>query len=412
MITIGRKRVCCGCSACALKCPTKCISLIEDSEGFLYPRINTDDCINCGLCERVCPVLNNKKEIEPLKTIAAINKNEEIRMHSSSGGIFSFLSEQIINQGGVVFGAKFNDKWEVIHSYTDSIEKLRDFRGSKYVQSIIGTSYKKAEDFLIQGRKVLFSGTPCQIAGLKLYLQKDYQNLLTVDFICHGVPSPKVWKMYLEEICEFKIGVSLSRYSNNPKRKTRYEIDNIEFRNKNSGWKRFSVSFSLLDSNNYKNNKCILEEFDKNLFMIGFLKNLYLRPSCHKCPVRDLKSGSDIKICDFWGIDNVLPDFDDNRGASAVIINRADLLATFSDNTKIEYREVSYGQIYSSNCALKKNLNPHRRRSKFFRKIGQQNLLELISQITEETYLDILIKECENCFVRGMNKIKKIINNL
>lgn len=192
MIEIKDKKDCCGCSACVQKCPKQCISLKEDNEGFLYPEVDKSMCINCGLCEKVCPVLHQGESRKPLKVYAAKNQDEEIRRQSSSGGIFTLLAEKTIQDGGVVFGARFDEHWEVKHDYTETIEGLAAFRGSKYVQSRMEDNYRKAEMFLKQGRKVLFSGTPCQVAGLKRFLRKYYGNLLTIDMVCHGVPSPLV----------------------------------------------------------------------------------------------------------------------------------------------------------------------------------------------------------------------------
>lgn len=200
MINIKDKSNCCGCNACVQKCPKQCISMREDDEGFLYPYVDKILCIDCGLCEKTCPVINSKEERKPLNVFAAKKPNDEVRMQSSSGGIFTLLAENVIDEGGVVFGAGFNERWEVVHSFAEKKEDLAKFRGSKYVQSKVGNSYKQAEAFLKQGRKVLYSGTPCQIAGLKQYLRKDYANLLAVDFICHGVPSPGVFRTYLRAI--------------------------------------------------------------------------------------------------------------------------------------------------------------------------------------------------------------------
>ncbi len=198
MIEIKEKYNCCGCSACVQICPKQCISLSADNEGFLYPQVDTAVCINCGLCEKVCPVINQNEPRMPLEVYAAKNTDEEIRLKSSSGGIFTLLAEHIISEGGVVFGARFNENWEVVHDYTETVEGLESFRGSKYVQSIIGENFKKAKFFLDEGRNVLFSGTPCQVAGLKKFLRKEYENLLTVEVVCHGVPSPMVWHDYLD----------------------------------------------------------------------------------------------------------------------------------------------------------------------------------------------------------------------
>ena len=200
MIEIRDKHACCGCEACVQICPKQCISFEEDAEGFRYPSIDRTICIDCGLCEKVCPVLNQSVPMMPLVVYAAQNKNKEELLHSSSGGIFILLAKEILKKNGVVFGAKFDDKWNVVHAFAESEETVKAFMGSKYVQSRIGNTYSEAKKFLDSGRQVLFSGTPCQIVGLKRYLRKDYDNLLTVDIICHGVPSPKAWHRYLDEI--------------------------------------------------------------------------------------------------------------------------------------------------------------------------------------------------------------------
>jgi len=225
MIQLKEKKDCCGCFACATICPQHCITMDEDHEGFRYPIIDKDSCTDCGLCSKVCPVINRytKTEFET-KVFACQNKNEQIRLESSSGGIFSLLAENTIQKKGVVFGARFDDDFFVIHDFTETIEGLEAFRGSKYVQSFIGDNYKKAEQFLIQGREVLFTGTSCQIAGIKHYLRKEYNNLLTVDIVCHGVPSPKVFKLYLEELNSQQDG----------------KLEKILFRDKTDGWKKFS----------------------------------------------------------------------------------------------------------------------------------------------------------------------------
>lgn len=199
MLQLTDKQDCCGCHACASVCARQCITMQEDNEGFLYPVVDASTCTDCGLCEKVCPVINQDEPRKPLKVYAAKNRNEEIRRQSSSGGIFTPLAESVIRDGGVVFGAKFDKDWNVVHAWTDTIEGITDFRGSKYVQSTIGDAYREAREFLKQGRKVLFSGTPCQIAGLRKFLRKEYDNLLAVDVVCHGVPSPLVWRKYLEE---------------------------------------------------------------------------------------------------------------------------------------------------------------------------------------------------------------------
>lgn len=295
MISIKEKKDCCGCSACVQTCPKHCITLAEDAEGFLYPSVDNNVCVKCGKCESVCPMHRTNEPLKPFATYAATNPDEYVRSQSSSGGIFSLLAEYVIKRGGVVFGAAFNENWEVVHSYTGTIDGIVKFRGSKYVQSRIGTSFAETERFLKAGRNVLFSGTPCQIAGLKSFLRKDYGNLLAVDCVCHGVPSPGIFREYLKSA-------------------SRPPISKINFRDKSTGWKHFSVTVK-------SENAEMSQVCHSNEYMQGFLSNLYLRPSCYDCHFRQGRSGSDITLGDFWGIDKIRPKLDDDKGLSLVIAN-------------------------------------------------------------------------------------------
>lgn len=330
MIHITDKPQCCGCNACVQACPKQCIQMHEDDEGFLYPRVDTTRCIDCSKCEKVCPVIDQGTPHRPLKVYAAINLDEAVRHQSSSGGIFTLLAEQIIKDGGVVFGARFDDEWQVVHDYTDTFTGLSAFRGSKYVQSRIGNTYRQAENFLKQGRKVLFTGTPCQIAGLKRYLHKEYENLLTVDFVCHGVPSPMVWSKYLTEtLTNLRAKRGIGKNSVPLSIDELPVITGISFRDKVNGWKKFGFRLSYAASKAAQNTVSgsaiiqeegiLLEPFPENLFMKGFLANIYLRPSCYACPAKSSKSGSDITIGDFWGIEHINSKIDDDKGCSLIM---------------------------------------------------------------------------------------------
>lgn len=331
MIVLKGKKYCCGCHACGNVCPKQCISMLADEQGFLYPNVDTENCINCGLCEKVCPIINQKENRKPIKIYAAKNKNEEVRRKSSSGGVFTLLAEYVLNNDGVVFGAKFDDDWNVVHAWTDNIEDLAAFRGSKYVQSTIGNTYREAKEFLTQGRKVLFSGTPCQIAGLKKYLRTDYDNLITMDIICHGVPSPKVWQDYLSTLrASFRNQCGVGRNSDSSLNKLPV-ITSISFRDKTNGWKKYGFELRYNTASKIANNKgsnsandnehIFLQSFMENVFMKGFLANLYLRPSCYVCATRSGKSGADISVGDYWGIQNFHPKFDDDKGIGLILIN-------------------------------------------------------------------------------------------
>lgn len=298
MIVINEKSLCCGCCACVQACPKQCISFKEDEEGFRYPLVDKETCIDCGHCEKVCPMLNQSAPKKPINVYAAINPNEEVKMKSSSGGIFSMLAEQIINEGGVVFGARFDENWDVKHNFTETIEGLEVFRGSKYLQSRIGETYKQTSEFLKKGRKVLYSGTSCQIAGLKKFLCKDYENLFTVDVVCHGVPSPKIWQAYLRDI--------------NPNAE---KVSYVNQRAKTRGWKKYSYVIK-------SENSVLFDDYAANsMYLKGFMNNVFLRPSCYNCPAKNGKSNSDITLADCWGYWDFAPDKFDDKGVSAVLIN-------------------------------------------------------------------------------------------
>lgn len=373
MIQIIDKKDCCGCNACVQKCPKRCIAMEEDYEGFLYPKVNKALCINCGLCEKVCPIINKGKSCSPKRTYAIKNRDEEIRRQSSSGGFFTFIAENIIKDGGVVFGARFDDNWEVVHDYTETLEGLSFFRGSKYVQSRIEDNFKKVEFFLKQGRKVLFSGTPCQVAGLKLFLCKEYDNLLTVDFVCHGIPSPGVWRRYLKEkvmkVCDKKKNV---------------RIEDLSFRNKKTGWKNYSFSMKLVEATNdgiiYV--KYFSELSRNNIFMKGFLADLYLRPCCYTCPAKCGKSGSDITIGDLWGAPSIIGEDDDDRGTSLVLINKD--IPHFINNSFIWTKEINYSTALVHNPAIEHSAEIPLRRTSFYESIvGVESLENIVYRLTK-----------------------------
>lgn len=364
MIHITNKHNCCGCSACLSICPKNCITMQADSEGFLYPLVNETDCINCRLCEKVCNELHPYEIREPLKVLAAINKDVEVRLKSSSGGIFHILAEKTISEGGVVFGARFDEQWQVVIDYAETMECVEAFMGSKYVQARMATAYADAKRFLSEGRKVLFSGTPCQIAGLHKYLCKPYDNLLTVDFVCHGTPSPKVWSMYLDEV------ISEGQ-----------RISNIEFRNKAKGWNKFSFH---LKYNEEDKTISVLSPFAKNHFMKAFLKDIILRPSCYECKAKGFSSQSDLTLADFWGIQTVFPQMDDDKGTGLVFIN-TERGSQFMDFTKMEVCETTYDRIKPLNPACYRSVAPNPKRDEFFARLGNESLIELINDCTKPT---------------------------
>lgn len=349
MIIITEKQNCCGCHACVQACPKQCIKFDEDEQGFCYPHVIEELCVDCSLCEKVCPCINQSEPRKPLKVYAAINPNKKIRMNSSSGGIFTLLGEAVIDEGGVVFGARFDENWEVVHGYTETKKGLEVFRGSKYVQSRIGNTYKQVQKFLKKGQQVLFSGTPCQIAGLKKFLKKEYDNLLTVDIICHGVPSPAVWRNFLNESAE------------------KENLVDINFRDKNGySWKKYGMSFI------YKDSKCSTLAKD-NLFFKGYLQGLYLRPSCYSCPAKSSKSCADITIGDFWGIEYIDKNMDDNIGTSIIIVSSKQG-TEFINSLNLTIADMPIGRSLDYNVSYSKSTDKTYQSNSFFNDLYSQNV--------------------------------------
>lgn len=402
MIQIIDKKRCCGCSACKSICPTKCITMQEDHEGFLYPVINKVDCLDCGLCERVCPCLNQGRGNIPRKTYAIVNPDEEIRGKSSSGGLFSLLAEQIIQEGGIVFGARFDDNWEVMHDYTDTINGLMVFRGSKYVQSRISGAFCKVRSFLKSGRKVLFTGTPCQIAGLKNFLQREYDNLLTVDIVCHGVPSPLVWREYFHELMTHPQDL-VKKNTNLSSLNGMNEVTGVAFRDKQTGWKNYGFSIwgklankggkhSALSSKNTER-EIFRECAADNLFMRLFLKDLCLRPSCYCCPAKKGKSNCDITLGDFWGIGLSYPSLDDNRGTSlALVYSDKGNEAILRLNSKLT--QTNYQLALASNLSIEKSPRKSKYVNEFWNRFHENkftNIEDLLDKIKPTIKEEMLI---------------------
>ena len=344
MITIENKKDCSGCEACKSVCPKSCIEMCFDAEGFWYPKVDKDNCIHCNLCSNICPVIHSADVNEFPQVYAAYNKNEKVRLSSSSGGIFYSLSKKVIEEKGVVFGAAFDVSFDVKHIFIEDEKDIKKLMGSKYVQSRIGEAYIDAERFLKNGRKVLFSGTPCQIAGLYAYLRKPYDKLITVDIICHGVPSPKVWKEYLKL-----------------KEKKNTEIKNVCFRDKKFGWSNFSFKIS------YDSNEIYESVAGKDMYMRGFLSNVYLRPSCHKCAFKGEQRVADITLADFWGIDNVMPDINqDNKGISMVLVNSEKATEYLKLDNEIQYYKVDAKAALKENSAAVVSVKENKNRAAFF----------------------------------------------
>lgn len=372
----NQKDLCSGCGACASVCPQNCITMKEDSEGFRYPIINKKKCIHCGACERVCPVISKKeREDNYLEAYASFNRDETVRQHSSSGGIFTLLAEYILNKKGIVYGASLEDITTLKHIRIESKKDLNKLRGSKYFQSNTTGIYELVKQDLEDKREVLFTGTPCQIEALYKFLNKDYNNLLTQDIICHGVPSKKIWEKYISEL----------ETKNNKK------VVSASFRNKDKGWKNNQLNFVFDDKSEYK------EESKKNSYMQLFLSDLILRPSCYSCQFKERYRNSDITLADFWGIEKVNPKMFDDKGTSLLIINSKkgkkiiDLL-----NKKMIKEEVNIDESIKYNPSMIRSADRPLNRDKVFNDLDKSTS-DLVKKYTENRYL---------------RKIKRIVKKL
>lgn len=364
MIKLTKKQDCCGCTACMSVCPQHCITMQEDREGFLYPVTDSDACINCKACNNVCPVikLNGQKResyTSSTKAYASAVTDEIVLLNSSSGGLFSAIATSIINDGGVVYGAAWVNS-EIHHIAVESVEELAKLRGSKYVQSSLDGSFVEIRDYLSSGRRVLFSGTPCQIVGLRAFLRKDYDNLFNVEVACHGAPSPKVLRKYIQVLRE--------QYGDDVQ---------LNFRSKPDGWKQYKVT-AFTENKHY-----FYEGQKENLFMKGFLHELYSRPICQECPFKAGASGADITLADFWGIENVLPEFPSYNGASLVLTHTMKAERVFHGLHGVITKEVELEKAIRQNGALLHSEEPHPEREYFFKHIDKKPFVELMDECLE-----------------------------
>lgn len=364
MISLIDKKDCCGCSACADICSHGCIVMEQDEEGFLYPNVNATKCISCGLCDRVCPIITIPKKNSISHVYAAKNTNEDIRFKSSSGGIFRLVAEYIIAKGGLVIGCRFNDDMVAVHETAEKLEDLDALMSSKYVQSDTRGIFKHVREQLKMGRKVLFSGVPCQVAALRNFLLKPYDNLTTIDILCHGVPSPKFFKEYVASL-EHRYGSS---------------INSLSFRWKEKSWKRLYVNVF------FKNKKRHFLYSGYDSYMQLFLSDRLQRLSCFHCPYNTLNRPGDISLGDFWGIGKKNYDFDDNKGVSMVLINNSkgeELWNHISEKTT--YYETDIESAIEGNRVLVDHLPDQKPRDQFYEVYVAKGYKAAISQFSPET---------------------------
>ena len=332
MKPIKAPKNCTGCAACSAVCARNAISLCSDEDGFRYPQVDFSLCTECGACASMCPVLNESSRSKASKIYAVRTTDSSVRMSSSSGGFFSVLASKVIAEGGIVYGAAFSSDFKSVkHIGIEKAEDIGKLRGSKYVQCEDNANlFREIKKDLMSGRPVLFSGTPCQIEGLSAYLKKKYDNLLTVDMICHGVPSPAVWSAYISELEE----------------KNNAHSDKVSFRNKISGWKKYSFSVDFSNGNKY------CQTVVDDPYRSAFVHSVTIRKSCFKCPFRKLERISDFTMADFWGCEKVTPQMNDNTGITLAFINSEKAISTFNSLCDIEFTEVSEDDALRENSSM------------------------------------------------------------
>ena len=377
VIKVEEKYKCCGCSACANICPMQCISMQEDEEGFLYPSINKEKCINCNECENVCPVLNQKEEkiTDQFGYIVQI-KDEKIRQESTSGGAFTAIAQHVIKNGGVVFGVCYNRDFQVMHDYVERKEELGKFRNSKYVQSEIRNTFQQAKHFLDEGRFVCFSGTPCQIEGLKRYLKKEYENLITVDVVCRAVASPLVWKKYL----------------NMQKKKCFGEIKKILFRDK----KKYGYQYSTMSIYGENNKLLYCNGIDTDKMLRSFFSNICNRPSCYQCRFKKRYRESDFTIWDCFIVSKFESSMDDNKGTTRLLIHNSKGKEVFKELKKgLISKEVNADILVKDIKEMFTSVSMNPKRREFFE----------MAENREDLFEEFFPVGCMNYLEKNMRKI-------
>ena len=365
MIEITDKSQCCGCTACSSICPKKAIVMKQDEEGFVYPIIDKTKCVNCGLCDKVCPVKNAKEDTFEQKAYLVNNKNEEIRKDSTSGGAFTPIAEYVLNEGGVVFGATFDKNYSVIHTYVENKEELSKFRGSKYVQSFLGDSFKQVKEFLNNDRMVCFSGTPCQIEGLKSFLQKDYKKLITVDVMCHAAPSPLVWKKYLN--------YEMSKLKGN-------KIEKVLFRDKSKYGYKYSTMTIKTDKDEYSRG------VETDPYLRAFFGDLSDRPSCYDCKFKKQCHVSDFTIWDCFVVDNFDKNLDDDKGTSRILVNTENGRNIFEEiKENFNYTEVETQSLVKNVKEMLHSVEVNERRTQFFKDLNEMKEEEFFKKWFPDT---------------------------
>lgn len=375
MLPVKQKDLCCGCTACANICPRGCIEMQADEEGFLYPNIRKDLCVSCGLCEKVCPVLQNGPETPQKQTGYLVqHRDETVRRQSTAGGAFTAIASYVLDRGGVVFGASYDQAFQVIHTFVEQKEQLARFRNSKYVQSRLGTCFRQVQEFLNQGRWVCFSGTPCQIEGLNAFLGRRHEHLVLVDVVCHGIPSPLVWNKYLQAQ-----NISQMR------------ADQILFRDKYYGYKYSTMSLYRGGVNIYHAGS------QQDPMLRTFFEDLCDRPICYHCPFKKRYRVSDLTLWDCFSVYDFDRQMDDDRGTTRVLchtpLGEQIMQAVQSE---VQCRTVDPDRLVQGVREMVASVEENPRRSEFFQdacRLEGKALFQKYCPITWKTKLETGIRQ-------------------
>jgi coenzyme F420-reducing hydrogenase beta subunit len=352
-----------------------------DTEGFRYPVIDETQCVQCGRCEKVCPVLNFRSTADGGNAYAVHNRSNHVVRSSSSGGVFTALAERTIRDGGVVYGAAFESDFSVAHRRVDTVEALTSLRGSKYVQSDMGTTYACVRRDLKAGRPVLFSGTPCQAAGLRQFLGHDDPRLLCVDIICHSVPSLKVWRS-----CLGSLGKTAA----------------VNFRDKRDGWERYYLTVELEDGREVR------VRGRDNRYMSAMVQGLSTRPSCYRCSFKGEHRACDITLGDFWGVEVICPDAFHREGTSLILIQSEKGQAAFDAVVDaLDAVPVNREEALAGNPAYAVAARPHEQRSLFFEQLEQTSFVALVDSLLPPAGRELK----QSCVLRALRKIKRILHH-
>lgn len=392
MIVVSRKEHCCGCAACANICPVDCIVMEEDFEGFKYPVVDIKKCINCHKCEEVCPVINVQPYNKSPDAFLVRAEDEKLLEACTSGGVFSELAVETIKRGGIVYGAVFDNDFVVRHKRITNLEETKYLPGSKYVQSDIENIYKKIREDVISKRRVIFCGTPCQVEGLKRFLNKNYDNLLLVDFVCHGVPSPKLWRYYVEYI-EKKNG----------------KLKSVNFRSKSLGY-----HVSVMEEQ-FEDGKKQIGSARTNLMTKCYFKNVADRPICYECPFKTVSRGSDVTIFDGWSASKYKKDLiDDDKGYTITLIH--------SDNGKknmaigkwnrFETIDLNLAIALDGKMATTSIKKPEER-SCFYKTLEQEGISKTVRKLFPISRTDYFIEKTKIFLNRIglLSKLKEVVDN-